>query len=43
VRSRFLDLGAEPQGGTTAATASFIKEEEVRWRLVIRSANVTLE
>jgi tripartite-type tricarboxylate transporter receptor subunit TctC len=43
VRSRFLDLGAEPQGDTTAATASFIKEEEVRWRLVIRSANVTLE
>ena len=43
VRSRFLDLGAEPQGGTTAATASFIKEEEVRWRLVIQSANVTLE
>lgn len=43
VRSRFLDLGAEPQGGTTAATASFIREEEVRWRLVIRSANVTLE
>jgi tripartite-type tricarboxylate transporter receptor subunit TctC len=43
VRNRFLELGAEPQGGTTAATASFIKEEEVRWRLVIRSANVTLE
>ena len=43
VRSRFLDLGAEPQGSTTAATASFIKEEEVRWRVVIRSANVTLE
>ena len=39
----FLDLGAEPQGGTTAATASFIKEEEVRWRVVIQSANVTLE
>jgi tripartite-type tricarboxylate transporter receptor subunit TctC len=43
VRSRFLELGAEPQGDTTAATAAFIKAEEVRWRSVIRSANVTLE
>ena len=43
VRARFLELGAEPQGGTTAATAAFIKEEEARWRGVIKSANVTLE
>jgi tripartite-type tricarboxylate transporter receptor subunit TctC len=43
VRSRFLELGAEPQGDTTAATAAFIKAEEARWRSVIRSANVTLE
>jgi tripartite-type tricarboxylate transporter receptor subunit TctC len=43
VRSRFLELGAEPQGDTAAATAAFIKAEEVRWRSVIRSANVTLE
>jgi tripartite-type tricarboxylate transporter receptor subunit TctC len=43
VRSRFLEQGAEPAGGSTAATAAFIKEEEMRWRAVIRSANVTLE
>ena len=43
VRGRFLELGAEPQGDTTAATAAFIKAEEARWRGVIRSANVVLE
>jgi tripartite-type tricarboxylate transporter receptor subunit TctC len=43
VRSRFLELGAEPQGDTEAATAAFIKAEEARWRGVIRSANVVLE
>jgi tripartite-type tricarboxylate transporter receptor subunit TctC len=43
VRTRFLELGAEPQGNTAAATAAFIIAEEARWRSVIRSANVTLE
>jgi tripartite-type tricarboxylate transporter receptor subunit TctC len=43
MRSRFLELGAEPQGGTPAQTAAFIKDEEARWRGVIKSANVTLE
>ena len=43
LRTRFLELGAEPQGGTTTATAAFIKDEEARWREVIKSANVTLE
>jgi tripartite-type tricarboxylate transporter receptor subunit TctC len=43
VRSRFLGLGAEPQGDTAAATSAFIKAEEARWRGVIRSANVVLE
>jgi tripartite-type tricarboxylate transporter receptor subunit TctC len=43
MRTKFLELGAEPQGGTPAATAAFIKEEEARWRAVIKSANVTLE
>ena len=33
----------QPQGQSTAATAAFIKEEEARWRAVIKSANVTLE
>jgi tripartite-type tricarboxylate transporter receptor subunit TctC len=43
VRAKFLDQGAEPVGGTTYGTASFIKEEEMRWRGVIKTANVTLE
>jgi tripartite-type tricarboxylate transporter receptor subunit TctC len=43
VRTKFLDLGSEPVGQSPAATAAFIKEEEARWRSVIRSANVTLE
>jgi tripartite-type tricarboxylate transporter receptor subunit TctC len=43
VRSRFLEQGAEPQAGSTADTAAFIKDEEARWREVIRSANVVLE
>jgi tripartite-type tricarboxylate transporter receptor subunit TctC len=43
VRSRFLEQGAEPQGDTAAATAAFVKEEEARWRNVIKSANVMLE
>jgi tripartite-type tricarboxylate transporter receptor subunit TctC len=43
MRARFLELGAEPQGGTPGQTAAFIKDEEARWRAVIKSANVTLE
>jgi tripartite-type tricarboxylate transporter receptor subunit TctC len=43
VRARFRELGAEPQGGTPAETSAFIKDEEARWRGVIKSANVTLE
>jgi tripartite-type tricarboxylate transporter receptor subunit TctC len=43
VRAKFLDQGAEPQGQSPTATAAFIKEEEMRWRGVIKSANVTLE
>ena len=43
VREKFLEQGAEPQGASTAATQAFIKEEEARWRTVIKSANVTLE
>ncbi|MCX7364567.1 MAG: tripartite tricarboxylate transporter substrate binding protein [Alphaproteobacteria bacterium] len=43
VRAKFLEQGAEPQGASTAATSAFIKEEEARWRGVIKSANVTLE
>jgi tripartite-type tricarboxylate transporter receptor subunit TctC len=43
VRAKFLELGAEPQGQSPQATAAFIKDEEMRWRDVIKTANVTLE
>jgi tripartite-type tricarboxylate transporter receptor subunit TctC len=43
VRAKFLEQGAEPVGDSPSATAAFIKEEEARWRAVIKSANVTLE
>jgi tripartite-type tricarboxylate transporter receptor subunit TctC len=43
VRTKYLEQGAEPVGQGRAATAAFIKDEETRWRSVIKSANVTLE
>jgi len=43
VRTKFLEQGAEPVGQDPASTAAFIKDEERRWREVIKSANVTLE
>ncbi len=43
VRTKFLDQGAEPVGQDPASTAAFIRDEERRWREVIKSANVTVE
>ena len=43
VRAKFIEQGAEPVGESPNATAAFIKDEEARWRTVIKSANVTLE
>jgi tripartite-type tricarboxylate transporter receptor subunit TctC len=43
VRAKFLAQGAEPVGSTPGGTAAFIQDEEMRWRGVIKSANVTLE
>jgi len=43
VRAKFLEQGAEPVGDSPNATAVFIKDEEARWRAVIKTANVTLE
>jgi tripartite-type tricarboxylate transporter receptor subunit TctC len=43
IRQRFLEQDAEPVGGGTAATAAFIREEEVHWRAVIRASNVSLD
>jgi tripartite-type tricarboxylate transporter receptor subunit TctC len=43
VVQRLADLSAEPAGGTVAATASYFREEAVRWKNVITSAHVTLD
>jgi tripartite-type tricarboxylate transporter receptor subunit TctC len=43
VVQRLADLSAEPVGGTVAATASYFREEGVRWKNVITSAHVTLD
>jgi tripartite-type tricarboxylate transporter receptor subunit TctC len=43
VRGKFLELGAEPVGSSTYGAAMFIREEEIRWRDVIQTANVSLE
>ena len=43
VLSRLAQLSAEPIGGTTAATASYMREEIARWRNVITAAHVKLE
>jgi tripartite-type tricarboxylate transporter receptor subunit TctC len=42
VQKRFLDQGAEPVGGSPAATAAFIRDEMRRWQKVIKDASVTL-
>jgi tripartite-type tricarboxylate transporter receptor subunit TctC len=43
VLSRLAQLSAEPIGGTTAATAAYMREEIERWRNVISAAHVKLE
>lgn len=43
VRRRFLELGAEPVGDSPAASQAFIRQDEERWRKVIRTANVRLD
>jgi tripartite-type tricarboxylate transporter receptor subunit TctC len=43
VQARLAQLSAEPIGGTTAATAAYMREEIARWRNVITAANVKLE
>jgi len=43
VARRFVQLSAEPFGGTRAATAAYFKEEIDRWHNVIKAAGVKLE
>jgi tripartite-type tricarboxylate transporter receptor subunit TctC len=43
VRERFAQLGFDPQGGTPAHFAAFIKEDIARWTKVVKAANVKSE
>jgi tripartite-type tricarboxylate transporter receptor subunit TctC len=43
VQQRFRALNVEPDGGTPAETAAFIKDEVRRWSEVIRANNIVLE
>src|SRR3974377_163494 len=40
VQQRFRALNVEPDGGTPAETAAFIKDEARRWGEVIRAKNI---
>jgi tripartite-type tricarboxylate transporter receptor subunit TctC len=42
VAKRLAELSAEPIGGTTQATAAYMREEIERWRQIIKNANVKL-
>jgi len=43
VQQRFRALNVEPDGGTPAQTAAFIKEDIQRWGEVIRANHIVLE
>lgn len=42
VKAHFATINMHPVGGTTAATAAFLKAEIERWGAVIRAANVSV-
>jgi tripartite-type tricarboxylate transporter receptor subunit TctC len=43
IQSQFVKLGVQPAPMDIPATAKFIDEERVRWREIIKSADVTLD
>lgn len=43
VRDRFLQLGIEPVGSSSAEFTVFLKEEVAKWAKVIREANVRID
>jgi tripartite-type tricarboxylate transporter receptor subunit TctC len=43
VQKRFVELSAEPVGGTPQATAAYLKQEAERWKDVITTAHVTID
>jgi tripartite-type tricarboxylate transporter receptor subunit TctC len=43
VIAQFAKIGVQPAGESVKGTATFIADERVRWRDVIKSANITLQ
>jgi len=43
VQAKFRAVGVEPMGGSPAAMAAFVKEENGRWGEVIRKNNIVLD
>ena len=43
LRSRLIELGAEPLGSTPAAFGSFVRGEYAKWGKLIREANIKSE
>lgn len=43
VRERFLADGAEPAGGSPAQFGQFIRDEIVKWRKVIKAADIRID
>jgi tripartite-type tricarboxylate transporter receptor subunit TctC len=43
VRERFLQDGAEPAGGSSGEFGQFIRDEIVKWRKVIKAADIRID
>ena len=43
IANRLLELNFEPVGSTPAAMATFMEQERVRWRKVIRDSGATAD
>jgi tripartite-type tricarboxylate transporter receptor subunit TctC len=43
IQKRFVNLSAEPVGGSPEDTAKYFSDETERWKNVITSAHVTLD
>jgi tripartite-type tricarboxylate transporter receptor subunit TctC len=43
IKERFLQLGIEPVGGTSAEFTKFLQDEVAKWAKVIKDANVKID
>ncbi|WP_295978217.1 tripartite tricarboxylate transporter substrate binding protein [uncultured Variovorax sp.] len=43
VKKRFVDVGVQPVGSTSAEFADFLKKEDTKWADVIRKGNIKLD